>query len=276
MRSKTVVEIFKNLVLVGALVGVLQSVGLSAGSLHDAVKQGDLATVKQLVEKEGAKIDAKDEWGRTAFHLAAQNEDLVIVKYLVAHGADIGASNNYARILLQTAAFFGRFAVIEYLKLVEDFYRVVASEMVLSNFLKKYCETQEAAANKQNLADIRNLLHLGSQNLANKFYDWCEEKKHFAVDDKWVLGRAWMYFDLLRKAIDAPKKSYWCGFFLNIASQDLKESTEVKIFFKKSANWQLQKAYAERTIKQNMKQLALQAKLPFVKSALNDLKIKFQ
>lgn len=269
-------KIFKNFVLVGALVGVLQSVRLSAGSLHDAVKKGDLATVKQLVETEVTNIDSKDHGG-PVLHWAVFYGYLAIVKYLVEEkGAKVDAKANDGETALQIAERSGDATAFEYLKLVRDFYRVVASEMVLNDFLKKYCETQKTAANKQNLADIRNLLHLGSQNLANKFYDWCEEKKHFAVDDKWVSGRAWMYFDLLRKAIDAPKRSYWSVFFLNIASQDLKESTEVKIFFKKSANWQLQKAYAERTIKQNMKQLALQAKLPFVKSALNDLKINFQ
>lgn len=63
-----------------------------SSTLHQAAKDGDLATCKLLLER-GAKVDAKDKRGRTALHYAVmfKNSNIHVVRLLLKNGANPNA-----------------------------------------------------------------------------------------------------------------------------------------------------------------------------------------
>lgn len=65
-----------------------------ADQIHDAAAQGDLKTIKILVEKNGIDINAKEYGnirfnGMTALHYAVDNNKLEIVNYLISKKANV-------------------------------------------------------------------------------------------------------------------------------------------------------------------------------------------
>ena len=56
-------------------------------NLIELIKNNDLVGVIKAIEN-GADVNLKDEWGRTALHWAVEKENLEMVKYLVENGAD--------------------------------------------------------------------------------------------------------------------------------------------------------------------------------------------
>lgn len=63
---------------------------LFAGKIHEAVKKGDLETIKQLLEKDPSLIYSTDPTHRgSLLYLAVKGGYLEIVKYLVENGAEI-------------------------------------------------------------------------------------------------------------------------------------------------------------------------------------------
>jgi ankyrin repeat protein len=58
--------------------------------LHIAALAGDLAKLRALIE-EGADVNAKNMWGETALHYAAERGHKEVVELLIAKGADISA-----------------------------------------------------------------------------------------------------------------------------------------------------------------------------------------
>jgi ankyrin repeat protein len=71
-------------------------------ALHMAVRRGALVYVQYLVEQ-GVDIKAKDKEGRTALHLAAGSGFLNTVQYLVEQGADIEAKDEQGETALHMA-----------------------------------------------------------------------------------------------------------------------------------------------------------------------------
>jgi hypothetical protein len=61
-----------------------------ADPLHIAARVGDLAKLRTLIE-EGANVNAKNMWGETALHYAAERGHKETVEFLIAKGADIHA-----------------------------------------------------------------------------------------------------------------------------------------------------------------------------------------
>ncbi len=83
----------RNRLFISALLAAVPALALpSAGAeIHDAVKAGDLARVRTIVESDPALVDARDENGRTPLHWAARGTDDRIIAFLAERGADVNA-----------------------------------------------------------------------------------------------------------------------------------------------------------------------------------------
>lgn len=72
--------------------------------LHGAVYRGDISTVKRLFESWGARVNDKDEDGRTPLHYCGRDES--IAELLISHGADVYARDKSGDIPLQTIMLY--------------------------------------------------------------------------------------------------------------------------------------------------------------------------
>ena len=80
-------------------------------NLQQAAKDGDLKTVRDLINK-GANINQRTDGGRsTALHFAASNDQIETVKELIKKGAD----PNLRDIRGRTPIFYGNYPIIEIL-----------------------------------------------------------------------------------------------------------------------------------------------------------------
>jgi len=77
--------------------------GLRLYALFEAVKGGDVARVKKLLEK-GADLNARDVSGWTPLHEAALNGRFGIAELLIKHGADLNARDKDGNTPLHIAA----------------------------------------------------------------------------------------------------------------------------------------------------------------------------
>jgi len=82
--------------------------------LIDAVMAGDLRRFKSLLA-EGADVNARDEYGRTALMEAAAFNEVDMVKMLIESGADVNAVDKYGYTALMLAAFYGFKEIVELL-----------------------------------------------------------------------------------------------------------------------------------------------------------------
>lgn len=64
------------------------------GDLLAAARSGDLAAVKQLIEK-GAAVEAKTPYGQTALYLAAMNGHEEVVRFLLEKGASANVRDTF-------------------------------------------------------------------------------------------------------------------------------------------------------------------------------------
>ena len=87
----------------------------SPEEIFKAAAEGDLAKVRELVEKNPELVNARDEEKSTLLHGAAAAGHIDIVKYLLSKGADINARNNANQNPLLYAAFHGKAAVVSLL-----------------------------------------------------------------------------------------------------------------------------------------------------------------
>ena len=69
------------------------TITLSAQEIFDAVRNGDLSKVKELVEKDPQLVKARNYSSSTVLHAAAAVDNDLIAKYLIEMGADIAAIN---------------------------------------------------------------------------------------------------------------------------------------------------------------------------------------
>ncbi len=83
---------------------------LSAAEIHEAVKTGNLAAVKALIEKDPGQIKAKDETGRTPLHWAARGTNNEVLAYLVEKGAGLDVLDGNGTAPLHSLASRGNAA----------------------------------------------------------------------------------------------------------------------------------------------------------------------
>ncbi len=110
------------LILRWTLIFVIWSSASLAGPLHDAVKDGDLVLLQELIEA-GEDLNAQDNFVGTALHWAALKNDIDAARLLIAAGADvnlprigdIGAPHNQGKTPLMNAASVNAVGVIDFL-----------------------------------------------------------------------------------------------------------------------------------------------------------------
>jgi cyclase len=96
MKSRTILVL-----LFCSLVSILAT--LAAQEMFDAVKAGDLAKVKALVEKDPGVMNAKNPGGQTILFAAVSFGRLEIAEYLIANGANVNERSNFHMTPLDVA-----------------------------------------------------------------------------------------------------------------------------------------------------------------------------
>lgn len=79
---------------------------------HNAVLRKDLHALRTILQRDKAQVDALDEKGRTALHLAAASGQLEFVKALLEAGADVNSCGGDRATPLLLAATNGHAAVV--------------------------------------------------------------------------------------------------------------------------------------------------------------------
>ena len=82
---------------------------LHYASLYDHIE------IVELLLREGANVNATDEWDQTALHHASSQGHPEVVKLLLAAGADVNAKNLWDRTALHNASYNGDLNVVEML-----------------------------------------------------------------------------------------------------------------------------------------------------------------
>ena len=84
-------------------------------ALHLAVISNDLETVKSLLERFVKNVDATDRYGKTPLHYAGEKGNLDVVQLLLDNGADVHARSTGAPTALHWAAGKGNLDVVQML-----------------------------------------------------------------------------------------------------------------------------------------------------------------
>lgn len=82
--------------------GVLKEDAIAIEASFEAVKFGDMAQLKKLLQ-DGVDINCKWEYGESLLHKAVDYKDLEMVNYLIESGANINAKDNFGRTPLYCA-----------------------------------------------------------------------------------------------------------------------------------------------------------------------------
>ena len=84
-------------------------------ALHIASDRGYLE-ISELLTSSGADVNIRDSYGGTALHLASMNGHLKIVQLLLCQGADISIRDNGGSTALDIASSYGRLQVADCLR----------------------------------------------------------------------------------------------------------------------------------------------------------------
>jgi len=86
---------------------------LNSANFWDAVRNGNLETIKSYVAQRPQVIDQKNERGFTPLILAAYYNQLEVFNYFIAQGADIHAPDAIGNTALMGASFKGYIDIIQ-------------------------------------------------------------------------------------------------------------------------------------------------------------------
>jgi len=101
------------------LISILFSITVYASALHQAVNDINEEKVHALIEK-GLDVNALDEEGKTALHIASPIGRYSLVKYLVEHGAKVHIKDKQHKTALVYAIEKNRIKVIIYLSKIAN------------------------------------------------------------------------------------------------------------------------------------------------------------
>jgi ankyrin repeat protein len=109
------VDAVKLLLARGAEVGRAAHNAMKVQPLHSAVAGRNFVIVQLLVDA-GAPINAPQQEGWTPLHTAVHNQDVEMVRYLLAHGADPRHQNDAGQSAIGIAAEAGATEILKLLK----------------------------------------------------------------------------------------------------------------------------------------------------------------
>jgi len=142
-----------------SLVGIMAP--LSAQTMLEAVKAGDLAQVKVLVEKDPGIVNAKNSGGQTVLFAAVSFGRLEIAEYLISNGANVDERSNFHMTPLDVACV--RNAPLPIVRLLVEKGADV-------NFVSKYLgKPLDLALDTENAALIDYLRSTGATSTALEF-----------------------------------------------------------------------------------------------------------
>ncbi|KER26692.1 hypothetical protein T265_13953, partial [Opisthorchis viverrini] len=95
---------------------------------HSAAYDGDLTTLRTLIEEGVIKVNERDEQGSTPLHKAAGQGHVKIIHWLLENGADPSITNHLGERPVDVARRFGQSAAIEPLK-VRDPHNMVSEKI---------------------------------------------------------------------------------------------------------------------------------------------------
>ncbi|MGO9315921.1 MAG: ankyrin repeat domain-containing protein, partial [Syntrophobacteraceae bacterium] len=95
------------LLALAAIVTMTSYTHAAAVDLLDAVKAGDIAAVRRLLEQ-GANVNARDENRETPLHHAAYRGKTEVAALLIQKGAKVNARDVYEETPLHHAAYWGK------------------------------------------------------------------------------------------------------------------------------------------------------------------------
>src|SRR5215471_15177595 len=90
--TSTMIRSFLNYVLIAALVAVALSADTTGQALLQALRNGDMGTVRAAIEN-GANVETPDEYGNTLVMHVAVFGNAEDMEFLLAHGANVNAVN---------------------------------------------------------------------------------------------------------------------------------------------------------------------------------------
>jgi len=102
-------------IIIGMVIILTIVLFVLASDIHQAAKEGDLAKVKALLEKNVGLAEAKNEKGETPLHSAASGGQLAVMKFLVSKGVDINLKENNGATALHFACYYGHRDAVEWL-----------------------------------------------------------------------------------------------------------------------------------------------------------------
>ena len=142
-----------------SLVGIMAP--LSAQAMLEAVKAGDLAQVKVLVEQDPGIVNAKNAGGQTVLFAAVSFGRLEIAEYLVAKGANVDERSNFHLTPLDVACMRNAPLAIV---------RLLVEKGADVNFVSKYLgKPLDLALDTENAALIDYLRSRGATSTALEF-----------------------------------------------------------------------------------------------------------
>ena len=134
--------------------------------LINAVKDGDIAAVKEVIES-GVDVNQQDEQGWTPLNWAAGKGDIEMVKLLVAGGADVFKVGRDLRTPYMIALAAGRVEVVKFLREAEANYAGEKPERQSRPYCKAY-----------QLSDLRQFPGWSESKI-----NWKESKRGGTKDD---------------------------------------------------------------------------------------------
>jgi Tol biopolymer transport system component len=90
------------------LFSLLATPALQAAEIHDAVREGDLETVVQLIESDPSLVNQRMERGYSPLHWAVNRNDTAITRFLIDHGADLEPKDADGDTPLHWTAYYNR------------------------------------------------------------------------------------------------------------------------------------------------------------------------